>query len=312
VQNIELRPLGAGELLDRAVTLFVRSFVPIVLVLAAGVVPLIVLQAVFAPGSARAFSDFGTLLSAGANSAASRGAIADMSTFNASMGPSLVISLMAVVVRLLLWSSIVSIIATAYAGRPRETFKEAYEVGIRCWPAQVLVAIAFSMIGGAAIFPLAIVYLILIGGILALSAIHLVWLAVIFGVVVGVVLLIALVAGAAFVYMTYEIAAVYVVTEAPSPVAAITAAVRRAVSRGTWWRTMVGGLVIVAITQAGSLPLLGVAVLLTSLTHIDAVYFAIIGTGTILLDGLVAAFAVVYTTDMRVRREGLDLIALTG
>jgi len=37
-------------------------------------------------------------------------------------------------------------------------------------------------------------------------------------------------------------------------------------------------------------------------------YFAIFGTGTILLDGLVAAFVVVYATDMRVRREGLDLV----
>jgi len=44
LRQTELRPLGAGELLDRAVTLFVRDFVPIVTVLAVVIVPLVILS----------------------------------------------------------------------------------------------------------------------------------------------------------------------------------------------------------------------------------------------------------------------------
>jgi hypothetical protein len=76
------------------------------------------------------------------------------------------------------------------------------------------------------------------------------------------------------------------------------------------WRTIVAGLVVVAITQGGLLPLILLGALVTAMTHIDAAYFAIFGTGTILLDGLVAAFLVVYAMDVRVRREGLDLFPL--
>src|SRR5947209_13783940 len=49
VQNTELRPLGAGEMLDRAITLYVRRFALIVTVLAVVSVPIVLLEALTVP-----------------------------------------------------------------------------------------------------------------------------------------------------------------------------------------------------------------------------------------------------------------------
>jgi len=260
VLNTKLRPLGAGELLDRAVTLFVQRFVPIVIVIAVTIVPLFILQALVEPQSAHVFTDMGKILSSSSNPASSRDALADLAQLNASMLPAFGVSLLALLLRILMWSAIVYVIATVYTTGVVPSVRDAYTVGVNCWPAQVLVGLAFAVIGGICFFPLIIVY---------------------------------------------------IVTEAPNPIEAISAAVRRNASRDMIWRTIVSGLVVVAITQGGLMPLILLGALVTAVTHVDAAYFAIFGTGTILLDGLVAAFLVVYAMDVRVRREGLDLFPLT-
>jgi hypothetical protein len=312
VQNNELRPLGAGELLDRAVTLFVRRFVPIVIVLAITIVPLFVLQAIATPESAHVVSDMGRILAAAGTAGTTRDPTADLEKLNAGLLPQLVFVLVAMLARLLMWSAIVYVIAAAYATGASPSVGDAYKVGANCWPAQLLVGIVFSVLGSICLMPLMLLYIAILAGIFALAFLHVNTAITVTFVILGIVVLFAAFAiVGSFVYMTYELATVYIVTESPNAVAAITAAIRRTVSRATWWRTVVAGLVVLAITQGGLLPLLFLAGLLVAVTHIDGLYFAIFGTGTILLDGLVAAFVVVYATDMRVRREGLDLVALT-
>jgi hypothetical protein len=312
VENTELRPLGAGELLDRAVTLFVRRFVPIVIVLAISIVPLMIIEAILAPNSAHVFSDLSTIFTEAAKPGKSGDIQGAMAKYNSGVAGSLVFSLIAVIVRLLMWSAIVRVVATAYGTGTITSPRDAYVVGINCWPAQIIVGIAFFIIGGVCSVPLIIIYFLLIAiTVMLVSVAHAAVLAAIVAVIVGIALVAGFFFVGAFVYMTYELAAVFVVTETPNAVTAITAAFRRVSARSTWWRTALAGLVILAITQLGTLPFVFLATLLASLTHIDALYFAILGTGTILLDGLVATFAVVYATDVRIRREGLDLMMLT-
>jgi hypothetical protein len=38
-------------------------------------------------------------------------------------------------------------------------------------------------------------------------------------------------------------------------------------------------------------------------------YFAVLGAGSVVLEGIVAAFVVVFAVDFRVRREGFDILA---
>jgi hypothetical protein len=311
VLNTELRPLGAGELLDRAVTLFVRRFVPIVIVLAIAIIPLMIVQALISPNAADMMTNLGSIFTAASNPAGATKASAAIERYNSSLPGIIGFSFIAAVVRLLMWSAIVAVIAAAYTSDRVTTPRDAYVIGANCWPAQLLVGLAFMVGGGVCAVPLFVVYFVIVIIVVGLAAANLGIAAAIFGVIAGIALLAAAAVFGSFVFMTYELAATFVVTESPNAIAAIQTAIRRVSSRATFWRTVVAGLVVFAITQGLALPVAFIAGFLSAITHVSALYYAILGTGTIVLDGLVASFVVVYATDVRIRREGLDLIALT-
>ncbi|HEY6234763.1 MAG TPA: hypothetical protein VIW69_06675 [Candidatus Elarobacter sp.] len=308
IRHSELRPLGAGELLDRAVTLFVRDFVPIVTVLAAVLVPLVVFQALVAPNSGQVFSDIGRVFSAAGNPAQSQAAAQALSRDGGSNGLTFLLLAVSMVARLLMWSAIVSLVATAYAGS-RISFGSAYRVGVQRWFPQVVVALTFTVIGTVTSLPLAMAYLLVavLAGLLA--GLHQFIAAVVVGIIGAVIVFSAIAVVLSWVFMTYQIASVAVVTETSNPIEAIGTALRRAFARGIRWRTVAGGLVVFVVSQVGTFPLIAVAIALTVLTHVSVLYFAVLGVGSVLLEGIVAAFVVVFAVDIRIRREGFDIIA---
>ncbi len=310
VQNTELRPLGAGEILDRAVTLFVRRFVPIVAVLSIAIVPLMLSEALIAPGSARMFTDLGRVLTSTNGGSGSVAAAAALTRDQAGAGQYAIVILLSIVVRLLMWSAILAVASAAYAGATT-TFGTAYRLALRCWPAQAVVAVTFAIIGSVLFVPVLIAYAIAIAVVFGLIALHAEVVAAIFGVVAAIVVLGGFLLLGAWVYMTYQLASAAVVIESMNPIAAITAALRRSFARQTWWRTVVAGLIALTLTQGAALVFVGLGLLVASLAHVAQLSFVILGLGTIVVEGVLAVFVVVFSTDVRVRREGLDLIALT-
>jgi hypothetical protein len=308
VLNTELRPLGAGELLDRAVTIFVRHFIPIVVVLAVAVVPLIAFEAFVSPRSGHMFSDMGRVLSSAGNGPASRAAAQALEGDSPAVGLTALLVLASVCVRLLAWSAIVTVVSNAYAGASI-TLAQAYGVGLRRWPQQLLIAVVFGVLGFIAAIPLLILYVILIFAVIALAALHVTPVAVVVGVIGGLIVIGGFVGLGSWIFMTYQLAAVAVVTETRNAIDAIGYGLRRGAAKGMRRRTIVGGLVIFLLSEGGALPIIGIAAVATMLTHIDALYFAILGAGSVLLEGLIAAFVVVYAIDVRVRREGIDIVA---
>lgn len=300
--------MGAGELLDRAVTLFVRDFVPIVTVLAVVIVPLVVFQAIIAPKTGQVFGDLGRIFSAAGNRAASQAAAEALSRDSSTNGLTFLLYLVSAVSRLLMWSAIVAVIATAYAGA-RVSFGDAYRVGISRWFAQAVVALTFLVIGVITAIPLAIAYLLVAILIGLLAGLNQFVAAVVVGIIGALAVFAVIAVLLSWIFMTYQLASVAVVTETANPVEAIGTALRRGFARGIRWRVVVGGLVVFVVNQVGAFPLIGVAAALTMLTHLNLLYFAIVGVGSVLLEGIVAAFVVVYAVDIRVRREGFDLIA---
>jgi hypothetical protein len=308
VENPELRPLGAGEMLDRAITLYVRRFASIVAVLAIVSVPLIVMQALVAPQSARVFSDLGQMLSAAGSSAASHKA-ADALALDNRMSPlAFAVIFGASVFRVLMWCAVVAVVAAAYSG-VRTTIGDAYRLALRRWVPQIIVSLAFLILGMLSFIPVFVLYLLLVLAVVAAAALNATIVAVVVGIIGGLVVIACAVAIGAMVFMTYELASVAVITETGNPVDAIGIAMRRAFAPGMKRRTLVGGIVLGVVSQAGALPLIGLAAVATAVTHVDALYFAILGVGGVLLDGILAAFAVVFAVDARIRREGYDLLA---
>jgi hypothetical protein len=307
VQNTELRPLGAGEMLDRAIALFVRRFAAIVAVLAVVSVPIIVLQAIAAPQAGHVFGDLARVFTAAGNPAASRAA-ADAMAHDDRTGPmTVIVILVAALIRPLMWCALVSVLAGAYAG-VHTTIGDAYRFALRRWFPLVLVALTYVVLGGFAAIPILIVYVLVLLAVVALAALHYTVVLVIVGVIGAVVVLALASVIGSLVLMAYELSAVAIVTETASPVEAIGIGMRRAFAPGMKRRTVVGGLVVLLVSQVGTVPLIGVAAVVSATTHVDALYFAIVGAGTILLEGIVAAFVVVFAVDARVRREGFDLV----
>ena len=309
IRQTELRPLGAGELLDRAVTLFVRDFVPIVTVLAVVIVPIVLFQALIAPKSGQVFNDLGRVFSAAGNRGATEAATAALSRDGGSSSMSFLLFAAGGVARLLMWSAIIALIATAYAGS-RITFRQAYRVGVQRWLPQLVVALTFLVLGlvtrGPAVHrvparrdPRSA----------CSSRLNQFLVAVVVGVVLGLFVLAAFAIVLSWVLMAYELAAVAVVTETANPSRPSESRCGAGSGAACGVRTIVGGLVVFVVSEAGSLPLVAIAVTVTALTHVDVLYFAILGVGSVLLEGLVAAFVVVFAVDVRVRREGFDIIA---
>jgi hypothetical protein len=312
VRETELRPLGAGELLDRAVTLYVRSFVPIVLVVAAVVVPLTVIEALLQPHAGSTLTDVANMLSARPNSAAQRAALNALQADGGSSWASALLSLATIVAGLLEYSAVVAVIAGAYAGT-RVGLRAAFSLALRLWPRQILVGLAFLVIGAIPAIPLFVIYIILVLVIVGIGvATHAQVLAIALGAIAIVLWIVVVGAVFSWVYMAYQLAAVSVVTESLSPSAAIGAGLRRAFRRPTATRSLIAGLIVSALSFIGVTPIIIIATLVATVGHLDVLYFAILGVGTIVLHGLVYVFVVVYANDVRVRREGLDLLPSTA
>ena len=206
-----------------------------------------------------------------------------------------------------MWSAILAVASAAYAGATTP-FGTAYRLALRCWPGQAVVAVTFAIIASVLFVPVVIAYAIALAGVFGLMALHAEVIAAIFGVVALIVVLGGFLLLGAWVYMTYQLASAAVVIESMNPIAAVTAALRRSFARQTWWRTVVAGLVVLTVTQGAALMFAGLGILVATLAHMAQLSFAILGVGSIVVEGVLAVFVVVFSTDVRVRREGIDLI----
>lgn len=309
MENTDLRPLGAGEILDRAVTLYVRRFVAILSVLAVVTVPLLVIEMFVAPGRVQVFADLGGLLQAGSDPAKMRAATAAMLRDSRWTGTLLGFNFGAAIVRVLMWNALLLVVASAYDGM-RTALGDVYARAARRWMTQLVVALAFLALAAIVAVPLLLLYVAVIIAVAAVSFVHSLPLTLIVGIVLGVALLAAVLAAGSWLLMSYELAAVAVVIETPNPVTAVGIALRRALGRTTRWRTLLAGLVLLAVIYGGALPIGVVSALVGIIAHQPILTIAVSGVGNVVLEGLIAAFVVVFALDVRVRREGLDLAAL--
>ncbi len=309
MQNTDLRPLGAGELLDRAVTLYVRRFVPIVTVLAIVVIPLALLQALVAPGNFRVGEDLVQVFQSGGGPSASAAVFERIARDTQLTGPGASVSAVALLLHLLMWNALVAVIAGAYTGVVLAP-GTAYALAARRWIPQLVVGLAFLVIAVIALVPLGIAYVAIVAAAVGLAVVKLQVVAIVVGIVLGLAFLVGAAAVVSWGLMAYELASVAVVTETSNPVTAVGSGLRRALGRGTRWRALVAGFVFVVLSYGAVLPPLAVAGLVSAVTHQPVISAAAGAVATVLVQGLLGAFVVAYAIDVRVRREGLDLALL--
>ena len=293
------RPLGMGEILDRAVTVSVQRFPMLIALLAVLTVPLAILQSF----SANPLSQYIALIQA-----AAKGSKTDTAAILNSIpktGP-----LIALLVSALLVGVITLAVARALAGESL-TIGGIYRSALRRLPSIVAtgaiwfliliaVSIVFSIVFGLVIFLVVRPSGVAVpapGGIAAILLILVVALAI--SIPLGAI-------GYALAIVSFASA----VLETRNPFIAIGRAFRRIFARREFLRSIVVSLALFAVTLATSL--LGVVLggILFALTKWFASYIVIAQLFSSI--GLIfsTATATIYYLDVRLRREGADLMAM--
>lgn len=305
----DARPKTIGEILDRAITADVRAFVPLFVIAASAVIPTLVLELALLPGFARIF-DSATPIVPGAGTAADNERILRSFGQNANGGAIALIVLAFLTLYTLANSTMLAFAAARLDGAPIGV-AGAYRAAFPRWLPQIVVAVAYVAFAFVAVigFALLVFVLALIGGaVYALSHPT----GIVAGIILGVVAFAAFVIVYALLYIAWQMSAVSVVTEDAHAIRAIGRGLRRALDRGLLRRSLLVAIALLAIDVFGAVVFLAFGALAASLVHVPFVAGTVSSIGGIALWGLRALFVLVYARDVRVRREGADLLAATA
>ena len=295
-----LRPLGFGELFDRAVTLYVRNFLPfsgIVLVL---LVPLGVLQYFMDAGQSDQWAAIFATIKAGGASAPS--------TPHLSPVYYLLLAVVLLFGALLLPFALNAVaigVARIYTGGTVGV-RACYAAALRRFWQTIGMIVMQAVIVGSAYGAMAMVVVILfIAGIALLSG------SKIGGIIVLIVAsaaLLAMLTILVVIAMAMGFAMYGVVIEGRGVFDAIGAGFTRIFARAEFWRAVLIALSMGVIYLAGILAASGLEIL-AQIAHLTILTVLVqTATSTVLYAAGVVLFAVYYY-DVRIRREGLDVEA---
>ncbi len=308
-----LRPLGLGEILDRAVNLSVKYVTTFALIYAAFAVPMAILQYLGSGDQTRSLTALSELLRAQAagGKAASPASLSSLLSNYPVLTPALG----------LLWAAFffiyplpkaALIVATSSAYlRGAADFGQAYRTALRRWLPLIALNVLYVLCASVlyVVFVFAGVVIVL-----ALSAVTATMHAL--GVALSVAVLIALVVFA-FLFalvavLAYEVSTFTCVLEDASFLGAFGRGVERVFRGAGLRRSLVVGLAYIAVVIAITVVAAMGAVVLFSLLHspvVDAIFSTLLSLATA---AFVTAFVGIFYFDLRVRGEGFDLQLAAG
>jgi hypothetical protein len=299
--QMELRPLGFGEIFDRAITLYIRNFVPffgIVLVL---IVPLAIVQYIVDSSQAAQINDFIRILTHPHAKPATPGMF-----FSPQQLVGLGIDLL---VFYLLYPFVLNAVAVGvarlYRGRPVE-FTACYAAVLKRW-ASILIMLLLDIFVILAWYAATVVALVF-GVVIAAALLHAFVLLGIVAVVADVVIFFAVVLLFLVLFIALSFAMYAVVIEESSPIQALGTGFVRVFTRSEFWRAVLFALAATAV-QLGAGLMIGVFAGIAVLLHwvvLESVLKTLLNAALIPFSAILIA---IYYFDVRIRREGFDLEA---
>ena len=277
-----LQPLGLGELLDRAVGLFVRHFAPITAVVAIAYVPFAFLR----------WATIGHIVSHKPQALRR-----DEWT---SVGLDIALGM---IVFGFTRTAVAAVAHARYMSR-RMSLAAAYRAAVVCFPAQI-----FAMLVAGVIECL----IVLLAGAIPVVAVASIATA---GGGAGTVPILVAVGFAAiavailsaWLCFGYELATVRIAYDARSPYTALFSSLGATVFQRPW-RSLLAAVILVLLIGGGSLMFSLLGDLSPSPALRIVITFGLGGVGEILIESLSTAFLIAYDVDIAIRREGLDLAA---
>jgi hypothetical protein len=301
---MELRPLGFGEIFDRAITLYIRNFLPFAGIVAVVVLPIAVLQYMIDASSMTQFDQAIKVLTHPTAPAP----VPVMPAFMTDPRVAILFAVTLVIVYAIYPFSLNAVaigVARLYTGRP-VLFAPCYRGSLRRWP-QVLgmLCVEFALVIAWYIgFVIIVVLAVLLVTLLARATIILGIFAGIVAFLVGVASLLFL--APLFVALTFAMNAI-VIEERPVFVS-IGLGFSRIFNREEFWRSVLFALAAGAVLLGAGM-VAGIFSTIFLLLHwlpasaiVDTLFRAAITPFSIVL-------LAIYYFDVRIRREGFDLEA---
>ena len=300
---MELRPLGFGEIFDRAVTLYIRNLVPFVAIVSVLVLPLAVLQYVIDIASQPQYDE---MLRAISNPHAARPehvpTIFDSPVSLLALG---IVVLLSYTIAPFVLNAVAVGVARLYRGRPVE-FRACYAVSFARWPQTLgVIGIDFLVFVGFEIALALVVGILVVIGIALFSVLPAI---APLEIVVGALLILAMLPFTAPLFIALAFAMNGVVIEQRGVVESLLLGLQRVFNRSEFWRAMLVGIAALAIIFGGS-TMFSMLAIVAGLFHLPVLQAIIQSLPSAIINPLAAVIFVVYYFDVRIRREGFDLEA---
>jgi hypothetical protein len=301
---MELRPLGFGEIFDRAITLYIRNFVAFAGIVAVVVLPLAVLQYMIDMSSMTQFDQAIKILSH-PNSAPPTPVLPSFMTDPRVAGLFIITMVVVYAIYPFALNAVAIGVARLYVGRP-VLFAPCYRGSLRRWP-QVLGMLLLTFAVFIAWYIAFIIIVILAILLVTLLVKAQIVLGVLAGIIAGLVILAALLfLLPLFVSLTFAMNSV-VIEERPV-FASLGLGFSRIFNKAEFGRSVLFAVAAVAILMGAGM-LAGIFSTIALLVHVVWLS-AVAGT---LFRAAITPFSIVllavYYFDVRIRREGFDLEA---
>ena len=303
-----LRPLGVGEVLDRAVTLSVKNFVVLATIFVVYAIPLGIAQFFASQGLVGMLSKIQVSLAASsaAGKPADPAALAHAFASLGSVGgwyPAFI--LVAFLISPLPTAALIEACTALYLGRAT-TFALAYRTALERWSKLIALGLLY-MASGIALYVVVLILVFVLAFAIAFvtSAVKTLGIALAVGVVV-----LATVASIAFFIvaaLAWQVSYFTCVVEGAGPVASFRLGLRRVFVGVGPKRSMLVGLAFFAILIGIALVTLVGEATLAAVTHsplVGTIYETLVRVATA---AFTTAFIAIFYFDLRVREEGLDL-----
>jgi hypothetical protein len=303
---MELRPLGFGEIFDRAVTLYIRNLVPFATIVVVFVLPISIMQYLLDVGSQPEFSTIVEILRHPA-----RAQTQHIPTIFESPGL-VAISIAMVFLTYLLWpfalNAVAVGVAALYRSRPI-VFGACYQIVLRRWlqiVGLILVDLVVALVWYVATV-LVIVAIVVVAVLLGkVSVVPAVWFW--FGFTGAILVLCVSIPLVAPLYVALTFSMYSVVIEERGVFESLALGFRRIFNRAEFWRALLFAVAAGATVFGGSM-IFGVLAIGAAFVHLPWLQAIIEGLARAVITPFAVVLLAVYYFDVRIRREGFDLEA---
>jgi hypothetical protein len=297
------RPLSLGELLDRVITILVRRFPLWAGILATVTLPLAVLQVIVPPSSTRMLDALQTAIKTG-----DQHAVAAAIAQNPTRPSDFIYILVALAFTPLADCAAIAAFSRRYDGLDT-TYGEAFRIGLRRWlPALLLFVVWF--VGFVAIAVVLAIVLGALAGILIAAFPHAQLFLIIVGVIAGLIALVAFLAIACISIPLLAVSLATIVVETPNPFVALGRTFSRVFRGREVWRALGVGAAFGFLSFSVGGAATSVGFLIGFLLHTTIVTTAVSAIVGIAIAAVQYGFMTYYYRDVRLRREGGDLVAM--